>query len=131
MEIHYWGAHLTAKAYNAPVLVSWLSSCLDLALGRRVEEGRRCGQWIAESGLEWPDHELLMPSTVALTLVEIWYKKYIVWDVHKMPAFARVWGPLHLSTPRNALADNFWHVEASPRYLHPGKKKVTVNKQST
>ena len=89
MEIHYWGAHLTAKAYNAPVLVSWLSSCLDLALGRRVEEGRLCGQWIAESGLEWPDHELLMPSTVALTpgrnMVCI---RSIVCDVHKMPSFA-------------------------------------------
>ena len=60
-----WGAHLTAKAYNARVVVSWLASCLDMAVERRVEEGRLMGQCLA--GLEWPQHELLIPSAVAMT----------------------------------------------------------------
>ena len=60
-----WGAHLTAKAYNARVVVSWLASCLEMAVERRVEEGRLMGQCLA--GLEWPQHELLIPSAVAMT----------------------------------------------------------------
>ena len=60
-----WGAHLTAKAYNARVVVSWLASCLQMAVERRVEEGRLMGQCLA--GLEWPQHELLIPSAVAMS----------------------------------------------------------------
>jgi hypothetical protein len=36
-----------------------------MAVERRVEEGRLMGQCLA--GLEWPQHELLIPSAVAMT----------------------------------------------------------------
>lgn len=62
------GAHLTAKAFNARVVCSWLSSCLEMALREAVEPGRLCGLWIVESGADWPQHELLPPSAVAMTL---------------------------------------------------------------
>lgn len=62
------GAHLTAKAFNARVVCSWLSSCLEMALREAVEPGRLCGRWIVESGADWPQHELLLPSAVAMTL---------------------------------------------------------------
>lgn len=64
------GAHLTAKAFNTRVLVSWLASCLVMAVGQEVKDGRLVGRWIHESGLEWPEHELLEPSNVAMMLVK-------------------------------------------------------------
>lgn len=63
------GAHLTAKAYNARVIVAWLASCLQIAVGEEpAQPGRLCGLWISENGREWPQHDLLLPSAVAMNL---------------------------------------------------------------
>ena len=68
MEATTWGGHLTAKAFNSRVVLSWLASCLTLAVERRTEEGRLISQSIVANNQEWPDHELLLPSAIAMTL---------------------------------------------------------------
>lgn len=68
------GADLSAKAYNARVITSWLASCLHIVQQRSVPEGRLCGLWVSENGQPWPDHELLLPSAVAMILIPFHWK---------------------------------------------------------
>lgn len=55
-----FSAHLTAKAFNARVLVSWLASCLTLVVNRRVDEGQQA-EAIYTSGMKYlRAHKLLV-----------------------------------------------------------------------
>lgn len=46
--------------------MAWLASCLDLAVRRDVEDGRLFARWLHETGQDWPDHDLLVPTAVAM-----------------------------------------------------------------
>lgn len=49
-----------------------------MALRQAVEPGRLCGLWIDENGLDWPQHDLLLPSAVAMTLRFDWCLKIMI-----------------------------------------------------
>ena len=69
MESDNMGGPSYCQSFQFPgCAYSWLASCLTLAVERRTEEGRLISQSIVANNQEWPDHELLLPSAIAMTL---------------------------------------------------------------
>ena len=62
------GAHLSCKAYNCRVLISWLSSCYSIVVSGACVPSRFVGQWLSDTNQEWPEHELIAPTAEAMTL---------------------------------------------------------------
>jgi hypothetical protein len=62
------GAHLSCKAYNCRVLISWLSSCYSIVVSGACVPNRFVGQWLSDTNQEWPEHELIAPTAEAMIL---------------------------------------------------------------
>ncbi|CAL1136173.1 unnamed protein product [Cladocopium goreaui] len=60
------GAHISSKAYNCRVLISWLSSCYAIVVSGTFEPGRLLGLWLSENDQEWPEHEMIYPTAIAM-----------------------------------------------------------------
>ena len=110
------GGHLSCKAYNCRVLISWLSSCYSIVVSGACVPNRFVGQWLSDTNQEWPEHELIAPTAEAMTL-EIYYNSVL----HNL--FVETTPCIILSNLdllRNLLSTNMLLVESSPRYLCPG-----------
>lgn len=62
------GAHLSCKAFNCRVLISWLSSCYAIVVSGTCAPGRLVGEWLSGNHREWPSHEMISPTAVAMIL---------------------------------------------------------------
>ena len=110
------GGHLSCKAYNCRVLISWLSSCYSNVVSGACVPNRFVGQWLSDTQQEWPEHEMIAPTAEAMTLEMM--------DIHTCCyLFVETTShiiQLNLDLLRNLLSTNMLLVESSPRYLCPG-----------